>query len=170
MPIVRTGQSAYDKEVARWDRPRNQLDDEGLPGFAPVGFEPYPKMLHKAHRHENGKVMYMDLNEIYAVDPGVQAKAAAFNRMCQKTVGSEGEYQRAKADGWCDTPDAALEVHEKLQQDIAKAAAEAAHGVRSMSEKARGEFATADAETEHPLTDVPAPKKRGRKPKSDAVN
>jgi hypothetical protein len=155
MPIVRTGESAYDKELELWNTPKRNG------GYAPDGYEPYPKMLYKAHRRENGKVMCMDLDAIYAVDPAKQALADAFNRTCQRTVNSDGEHLRAKADGWCDSPDAALAVHEQLQQDIATAAAEANHSVRSMSEKARAEFAAADADTEHPLTDVP--KKRGPK-------
>jgi len=155
MGIVRTGESAYDLEMAKWDTPKRNG------GYGPDGFEEYPRMLHKAHRRENGKVEYMDLNAIYAIDPAIQAKADAFNRSCQKSVKNEAEYLRAKAEGWCDSPEDALAYHEKLQQDIATAAAEAAHGVRGMSEQAREEFAAADANTEHPLTDVPK-KRRGR--------
>jgi hypothetical protein len=176
MGIVRTGTSAYDRELAKWDTPRNQRvkDAEGnetdVMGMGAIGHEPFPKMVYKAHRRENGKVMCMDLDAIYAIDLAVQARAEAFNRTCQLTVNSEGELLRAKDQGWCDSPDDALAYHERLQQDIAIAAAEEANRVRTMSEKAQREHAELDAATDAPVTDVPAPKRRpGRPPKVQAA-
>lgn len=173
MPIVRTGTTAHDKELEKWNTPKNQRvrDAEGnetdVMGMNRVGFEPYPCMLYKAHRRENGKVACMDLDAIYAVDVQIQARAEAFNRTCQLTVNSEGEFLRAKDQGWCDSPDEALAYHERLQQDIAKAAAEEANRVRTMSEKAQREHAALDAATDAPVTDVPAPKRGpGRPPKA----
>jgi hypothetical protein len=173
MPIIRTGTTLYDRELAKWDTPKNQRvrDAEGNEtaemGMGAVGFEPFPRMVYKAHRRENGKVMCYDLDAIYAVDVKTQALADAFNRSCEKTVHSQSEYERARDEGWADTPAAALAHYEALQQDIATAAAEAAYSVRRMSEQARTEFAQADAQTEHPVTDVR--KKPGPKPKTPMV-
>lgn len=162
MPILRTGDSEYDKELKKWDTPKSQG------GYGPDGFEPFPKMLYKAFRREDkgGKVMCGDMDAVYASDPQRQVLAEAFNKQCQRTVRSQGEYEQAKNDGWCDSPADALAYHEKLQQDIAQAAAEAAYSVQRMSDKAQREYREADQASEHPTADVPAPKKA---PKSTRV-
>lgn len=154
MGIVSTGESAYDLEVQKWNTPKR------LGGMAPDGYEPFPKMLYKAHRRENGKVMCMDMDALYASDMNIVAKAEAFNSSCLLTVKSEGEWQRAKAQGWCDSPADALEAHEKHAQAIAQAAAEVNYSVQRMSDKAQREHAEADAATDAPVTDVK--RKRGR--------
>lgn len=152
MPIVRSGESEHDKELAKWDLPKR------MGGYGPDGYEPYPRMLYKAHRRENGKVMCMDMSALYGTDMAEMARAEAFNASCQKIVQSEEQYRLAKGQGWCDTPQDALALHEQQAQELATAAAEAAYSVRRMSEKAQREHAEADAATEHPLTDI-APKK-----------
>lgn len=169
MGVIRTGQSAHDKELATWDRPRNQVDEDGRAGMNAAGYEPFPKMLYKAHRRENGKVSCMDMDAIYAVDPVKQAQAEAFNRTCQLTVKDESEWRRAKDSGWCDSPADALEYHERLAQDVAKAAAEAAHSLRTMSHQAKREHAFLDANTDAPVVDVPAPKKKPGRPRKLAA-
>ena len=157
MAIVRTGESAYDIEMQKWDTPKRNG------GYGPDQFEPFPKMLYRAERRENGKVMCMDpAGEMYSPDPIEQARARAFTSKCQRTVQSEGEYIRAKNEGWCDTPDLALEAIEKHYQAISQAGAEENYRVQRMSEQARGEFAAADAATEDVLTEVPVPVKGPR--------
>jgi hypothetical protein len=165
MAIVRTGTTEYDKEIDRWNTPRNQRvrDHEGnetnVMGMGAIGYEPFPKMLYKAQTHSNGQVLFMDLNAIYATDINIAARAEAFNRSCQLTVNSEDELNKALNQGWRKTPDEAMAYHEGLQRDIAKAAAETNWSVQRMSEKARAEHAAADRATEHPVTDVAAPKR-----------
>jgi hypothetical protein len=153
VPIVRSGESEYDRELAKWDLPKR------MGGYNADGFEPYPRMLYKAHRRENGKVMCMDMDALYGGDMAAVARAEAFNHACQKTVQSDEQYRIAKGQGWSDTPTDAIALHEREAQALATAAAEAAYSVQRMSEKARAEHAKADAATEHPLADVPAPKK-----------
>lgn len=121
MGIVRTGESEYDKELRKWDLPKR----EG--GMNANGMEPYPVMLYKAVERENGKVVCGDpLDE-------------QFTARCQTIVFSPSEEQRAREQGWRESPKAALAHHEAIQQEIAQAAAEAAHAAQRMSEKARTE-------------------------------
>jgi hypothetical protein len=136
--------------------------------MAPDGREEFPKMLYKAHRRENGKVMCMDMDALYAADMSVAARAEAFNRSCQMIVRSEGENDRAKNDGWCESPQDAIDAQEALAQDIAKAAAEVAYSVQRMSEQAQREHKEADLATDAPVTDVAAPA-RGPRGKRVAV-
>lgn len=164
MPIVRTGETEFDKEMAKWDTPKR------LGGFAPDGYEPFPKMLYKAHRRENGKVMCMDMDALYATDLAVAARAEAFNNTCMTTVGNQQELDRELANGWRHSPKDALDYQEALAQDISKAAAEVNYSVQRMSDKAKSEHARADASTDAPVVDVvAAPKKRGRKPNAPMV-
>lgn len=169
MGIVRNANptSAYEKELARWDLKTTEYleDDNGqrLYGYNAAGYQPFPKMVYKAHRRENGKVMCMDMDALYAADANVQLRAEAFNASCMKIVGNQAELDRAREEGWRGSPKDALEHHEALQQDIAKAAAETNWGVQRMSDKAQREHAAADAATDAPITDVPVRKTRGRK-------
>ena len=55
MPIIVTPDSDLGKEQARWNRPRNQTDEFGVPGMNAVGYEPYPCMVYKAATLPNGK-------------------------------------------------------------------------------------------------------------------
>lgn len=162
MAIVRTGESEYDKELQKWDTPKR------MGGFGPDGHEPFPRMVYKAFRRDNGKVMCMDMDALYAQDMNTVAKADAFNRSCTLVVKSEGEWERAKSQGWCDSPADALEAHEKHAQAIAQAAAEVNYSVQRMSEKAQREHRAADEATEDPVTDVAAPA-RGPRGKRVAV-
>lgn len=164
MPIVRTGESEYDKEMRKWDLPKSQG------GYNIDHFEKYPQSLYKAFRDETGKARCRDLSGLYTSDPVIQARSDAFNKKCEFVVRNEDEYQRAIRDGWRDTQQEALDLLEAYQQDIAKAAAEAAYSVQRMSEKAKAEYDAHDANTEAPAVDVPAPKKRrGRKPGNPMV-
>lgn len=164
MPIIRTGESDYDKEMRKWDLPKH------MGGYNANGFEKYPQSLYKAYRNSNGKAMCRDLRGLYSSDPAIQAESEAFNRRCELVVKSEEEYQRATRDGWRDTQQEALDLFEDQQRDIAQAAAEAAYSVQRMTEKARAEYEAHDKETEAPAVDVPAPaKKRGRKPNNPMV-
>jgi hypothetical protein len=167
MPIVRTGESEYDKELAKWNTPKRQG------GYGPDGYEEYPKMLYKAFLDANGKAKCMEpppLVHMYLTMPEflrAEAIATAFTQKCQMTVRSAHEEDKAKADGWRRTPGEALAHFEALQQEIAQAAAEAQFAAKRMSDKARAEFAEADASTSDHVVDVIAAAKaaaaRGRK-------
>lgn len=167
MGIVLNPESAYAKELARWNTPRNQFvknpdgTSSDVRGMGAIGIEPFPRMVYKAHKRENGKVMCGDNPMMYR-DERLQLEAEAFSRSCQLIVRSEGEYARALSDGWRDTPNAALEHYEALEHEIFTAAAEAAHAASRMSEKARAEFDAADKTTHEQVTDVKG-SKRGPK-------
>lgn len=160
MAVVRNAEptTAYEIEMHKWDTPKR----DG--GYAPNGYEPFPLMLYKAHRRENGKVMCMDMDALYAADMNIVAKAEAFNNSCMLVVNSETERDRAVANGWRTSPKDALEYQESLARDIAQAAAETNWSVQRMSEKAQREHAALDAETEDPVADVPAPKRKPGRP------
>lgn len=164
MPINRTGESEYDKELAKWDLPKR------LGGHNCDGFEKYPQMLYKAFRDESGKARCRDISDLYTSDPQLQAKAIAFTAKCQHTVKNDDEYYKAKGQGWCDTQQEALDLLEDQQRDIAQAAAEAAYSVQRMGDKAQREYQAHDAASEGPAVDVPAPRKKpGRPKKTEAV-
>jgi hypothetical protein len=158
MGIVRNAEptTEYEKELHKWNTPKR------LGGFNTDGAEQFPMMVYKAHRRENGKVMCLDMEALYAADMNVQLRAEAFNKTCTRIVNSPGEFDRARSDGWAESPAEALEYHEMHARAMAQAAAEAAYTVQNMSAKAKKEFAAADAATEEPLADVPAPKKAAK--------
>lgn len=167
MGIVHNPDSEYSKEHARWNRPRNVFVD-GLPGYGPIGHEPYPRMLYKAFKRENGRVECMDPPPMVGMykEPGdyyrAEAIAKAFTERCQRTVKSDGEYEKARSEGWSDTPDDALAYVERLEREMADAAAEAQAKVKAMTAKAQAEYKAADDATDAHVADIPAPKKGGR--------
>jgi hypothetical protein len=155
MALVRNAEptTAFEKEMDRWDRPKR------MGGMNADGYEPFPKMVYKAHQMENGKPAVFDMAAIYGTDLNQVTRAEAFNKRCELTVNSQTELDRAVGEGWRSSPKEALEYYESLQQDIAKAAAEAAYAVQRMTDKAQREYKAADEASEHPVTDVPAPKR-----------
>lgn len=165
MGIVRTGETEYDKEMARWDLPKR------LGGHNADGYERYPQMLYKAFRDDSGRMTCMmppPLMHLYLSMPEylrAESIAKAFTDQCQTTVRTDAEYARKRDEGWRDTPAEALAHAEVLQREIADAAAEEQFRVRRMSEQAQREFAAANAGDAH-VPDPAAPKKRpGRKAK-----
>lgn len=146
MGVVVNPDSELGREMAKWEKPWVYVE--------------YPRMLYKAFKRDNGKVMCLDNPLMYRDEAGALG-AEAFNRQCQRIVRSDDERARAEAEGWRATVKDALDHFEALEQAIAQAAAEANFGVRRMSEQARAEKAAADAETHEHVTDV-VPVKRGR--------
>lgn len=170
MGIVRTGETEYDKEMARWDLPKR------FGGHNADGYEPYPRMLYKAFRHENGTVMCMEpppqIYEFLTMPEFLraEARAKAFTDRCQLSVRSEAEYQQERSRGWRDTATEAIQHVEAQQREIADAAAEEQFRVRRMSDQAQRELAAANAATDEHVVEVPIPRKKpGRKPKAVAV-
>lgn len=172
MGIQRSSESEYEREMARWNTPRNREvpGQPGVYGFGPVGIEKYPQMLYKAFRDDNGQIkcmepppplhMYLSMPEYQRAE----AIAKAFTDKCQTTVRSDGEYEKARSEGWRDTVALALEHAHALEREIADAAAEEQYRVRKMSPKAQAELAQANAETDAHVVEVPVPKKKPGRP------
>ena len=124
----------------------------------------YPKMLYKAARKANGKVACMDtppspykFKEPHEFEFAVK-QADAFTASCQRIVATEAEARRAFEEGWRESPVEAIAHFEGLENDIAKAAAEAAYAASKMSSRAQAEYAAESASNPEHVTDVP---KRG---------
>lgn len=162
MPIVWNDESEYAKELKKWNTPKRHG------GFGPDGYERYPQMLYKAFRDENGQTKCMEpppqAYEFLTMPEFMraEARAMAFTNKCQITVKSDAEYDRARAEGWRDTPGDAIAYFEAQQREIADAAAEEQFRVRKMSEKSQAEFADANAATADHVVEVPVPVRRPR--------
>jgi len=144
MGVVRTGESAYDKELNRWDTPQRQG------GMRPDTYQPFPAMLYKAHQKDNGQ---WSVNDPFDDN---------WSRRCQMIVRDDTELRRQMEQGWRQSPSDALEYAERLQRAIADAAAERHYADQRLSDSARREAAAADAATNDHVPDIAAPKKRGR--------
>lgn len=168
MGIVRTGETEYDREMARWDLPKR------MGGHNADGFERFPQMLYKAFRDDNGQTKCMEpppLLHMYLSMPEylrAEAIAKAFTDKCQRTVRSESEYETARADGWRDTAGEAIAHFEAVQREIADAAAEEQFRVRRMGERAQAEFAAANSGDAH-VPDPAAPKKPRGRPRAVSI-
>lgn len=144
MGVVRTGESAYDKELNKWDTPQRQG------GMRPDTFQPFPAMLYKAHQKDNGQ---WSVNDPFDEN---------WSRRCQMIVRDDTELRRQMEQGWRQSPSDALEYADRLQRAIADAAAERHYADQRLSDSARREAAAADAATNDHVPDIAAPKKRGR--------
>src|SRR5262245_54989439 len=176
-------ESAFGRELASWNTPRNRfvvdsngdeiLDNNGqrIPGRNAVGIEPFPMMVYKAQKNELGKVLWLEVLPLAEWYPDERSYALAcanieaFNKRCYKTVGNEHELQQALNDGWSKTAQEALDKHERLEQDIANAAAEANFAAKRLSANAQAELDAAGRETHQHVTDVVGvPKSARRRP------
>lgn len=144
MGVVRTGESAYDKELNKWDTPQRQG------GMRPDTYQPFPAMLYKAHQKDNGQ---WSVNDPFDEN---------WSRRCQMIVRDDTELRRQMEQGWRQSPSDALEYADRLQRAIADAAAERHYADQRLSDSARREAAAADAATNDHVPDIAAPKKRGR--------
>jgi hypothetical protein len=164
--IVWNPASSYVKEMRKWEQFHSEWTVKSKPGN-PYVYRAYPKMLYKAQRQPNGQYACMPpAPHPYAYEKPEQLQQAivaweSFSRTCWRTVNDESQERLAKGQGWAEDPTAAMELHEKEQQAIGNAAAEAAYAARSMSEKARAELTSVEAATHQHVTDVTGPK-RGR--------
>lgn len=142
MAIDTLGMSQHQIEVAKWNTPRR----EG--GMRPDGFEPFPQMVYKARKREDGKVVVDD------------------PEACQRIVGSAGELALAHGQGWHDGPTLALEAFEAAEQALGQAAAERAAADRRMSDAAQREAAAIESQTGAHLGEIPeAPKRKPGRPR-----
>jgi hypothetical protein len=141
-------ESELGKELSKWDTPKR------LGGMGPNGYEPYPRMLYKAFQRDNGKVLCMEPPPSPYLFSTAEAHeracmlAEGFTKQCQRTVESELEEERAKAEGWRNSPQDALEHYEALQRAIGDAAAEANFAAQRMTPKAQAERKAREAATD----------------------
>lgn len=170
MGLVITPESALGQELAKWE----QFDSRYGPPGHPYRYEEYPRMLYRAQKRTDGKVLCMDMppSQYACVDDNAYRRASeaaeAFTKSCQRIVHSDTERSRAEAEGWRITPELALDYHEALEQAIGNAAAEAAFAAKRMSAQARAEFTAAQDDTHEHVADL-VPVKTGPR-KSRAVN
>jgi len=141
MGVVINPESALGIELAKWEQPN----------YNPA-LHPYPRMLYRA-REIQGRAAIDDPH-----DP-------AFAQSCQKTVQNEYEQRIAEADGWIDGPQQALDAYEAKQKAWADEAANVAHHVARMSEKAQREYREASDATHEHVVDVQPVQRRGGRPK-----
>ncbi len=158
--------SAMGKELMKWEKPHNWNAADHV----------FPKMLYKAQKRHDGKVMCMESNPSpfgWINDAQYERecdRVLAFNRSCQMVVNDEQDQKRAEADGWRETVKDALEAHEKWERMMGDEAARLAHADRNLSAAAKKEREAADAATHEHLVEVPEKPtvKRGR-PRKEAA-
>lgn len=129
----------------RNDRGELEKLDHNDPRYwnGPYYYEPYPKALYRQ------------------TQPGQAPE--------ERVVHSEHEHARLGSD-WHESPADAKDAFERLEADIAKAAAERNFSDSRMSEPAQREALTADRATDAMVPDLPAPKKRAGRPKTVEMN
>jgi hypothetical protein len=164
MGIVRTGNTEWEKEEARWNLPKSQG------GMNANGYEHYPRMLYRAERRHDGRIACLS----EPVSPfgwrdqaeyeRAQLQADAFTARCQRIVQNELEERQALNDGWRNTPQDAVLALETREKAIADEAAKRHFTDQRMSEKAREEATAADDATAEHVPDVP--RKPGRPKKA----
>ena len=144
------------KEEKKWDTPKR----EG--GMRCDGYEPYPRMLYRAMENPiSGKTEVNLTKDVLSGDRTVVLLSAEqFNASCQTIVNDEREYQRAKADGWRDSPKEAIEYHNGTETEKLVASAVRAHEDRNMSEAAKAEAAKYEAATPDHVPEIPESRKR----------
>lgn len=140
----------------------------------PYVYRAYPRMLYRAVKKENGKVVCMEpapqpdfFEKQHEFDRAIRLNDA-LNKSCQKMVDSEAAHLLAKGQGWCDTASEALEQFEKEQIAIGDAAAMRHFTDKRMTPRAQAEAHAIDEAASDHVADVPAPKlkpkPRGRPP------
>ena len=126
MAIVRTGESEYDKEMAKWDKPYR--------------YEPFPKMVYRAYKgpDTNGQIT------VFSVD-GVHDKKTT------RIVNNERELVAAQSEGWHTDPQDAYNAMQLRDQEHSDNAAVVNYEVSKMSKKAQKDFAVQAAATDKHL-------------------
>lgn len=176
MGMVISPESELGKELAKFEQHHSRFTGDSEPGNK-YQYRPYPAMLYKAHQRPNGHAACMEPipQEIDFLTMDHYQRAFlindAFNRSCQCIVHNEQDADRKRAEGWRESPKAALDHYEALQCEISTAAAEAAYAAQRMSPKAKAELKAADESTHEHITDVvgSSAKTRGKKTKARAV-
>lgn len=123
MAIVRTGESEYDKEMAKWDKAYR--------------YQEFPKMVYKATK-VNGQVTVFSLE-------------GEHDRKTMRTVKTERELAEALNEGWHPDPQSAYNAMQERDQQHSDDAAVVNYEVSKMSKKARADFAAQAAATDKHL-------------------
>src|SRR6266849_2467734 len=160
MPPVQTVFTEKQKEEAKWEQFERDVP-RGLQPGNPYVKRLYPWMLYKAHQLPNGKYAvamdepgffgFRDANEWQRA----KDQASAFTKSCHRTVNSEAEHGRARAEGWRNDPQEALDFQASLQKLMGDEAAARNFGDKNMREKALAERDKAEADHFGHLPSIP---------------
>lgn len=173
--VVINPHSELGKELRKWEQHFSHLVPPGTNPGNPYRYQPYPRMLYKADRGENGQpacVLPSPHPWNYPNPQDLERAQLAqenWNKGHQRIVRNEEEERIAKGQGWTNSPTTALELYEQQQKDIAEAAAQAAFRAVWMSDLARAELKDADASTDAHVVDVQPVRKgwpKGKKRKA----
>jgi hypothetical protein len=164
MAIIYNPDSEYSRELERWNTPKNQKTSDGKPGFGPIGYEDFPKMMYRAQSNENGKVMCGD--PLAAVGDPI---GEAFSRSCQIIVNDQSEADRMSKKGWYESPDLAIAGYEHDQTSMADIAAMRHFSDQKMGPLAQAEAKAIDDSTHVHVPSIPAPRKKRRSPRKRVV-
>ncbi len=180
MGVVHSVETELGKELAKHEQHRTKFTSDEVPPGNPYQYREYGtsgKMLYKAQYHPRRKRMECMIIPIQSIAFATVAEAQAdeqyveqFNRSCTRIVHTADEERIAKNDGWCASPQLAMEECERRRAAIGDVTAQRHFTDQRMGANARAEARAADdADGEH-VADVPAPrKKRGRKPNAPMV-
>jgi len=159
--VVINPASELGKELLKWEQHMSYMIPRGKSPGNPYEYRPYPRMLYKAAKRANGKVMCGDLADDYATERE-QQDAQRFTRNCQLIVKSDDEERTAKNQGWCESPQAAIDAFERMEQERGNASAQVLYKAQTMGDVAQRELAEAGAQTHDHVTDVVPVRRRGR--------
>jgi hypothetical protein len=156
MGVIINPGSELGKELTKWEQfPRHTVDGEIIPPGNPYTYRPFPKMLYKAVKGDDGRIRCLDTLAPISLFPTMDAyqreslRVDAFNASCMMQVGSTDEMERAKRQGWVEGgPDKAIAALKALEDDISTAAAEANAKALGMTAKAKRERAAREAATD----------------------
>jgi len=140
MPIIVTGATEYDKEIAKWE--------------GPYVHQEFPKMLYRAFERPDGIVDVI-------VDP---EDSSGLGQRCSITVSDEKEMDRKIDEGWSRSVQEAKDKVFTVQKAVALAAAEREHDDRRMSSEAKREIGAAQIATAGHVAEVPRTPVRRRGP------
>lgn len=164
MPVVISPDSELGKELAKWEQTVTKYVPDGEAPGRPYQYRPYPRMLYRAVKKSNGKVVCVDNPLAYDTERE-QLEAERVSKQCQRIVQSDVEERNAMNEGWRESPTEALSAHEQHEQNIGQAAAELEFSAQRMSAKARAEIKAAHADTSDHVVDVKPKRKYNRKTK-----
>jgi len=123
MSVMYPPETAYAKERVKWEAQNSELGA----GQRPYVFRPYPAMIYKAGRPDNGLGAHIITEQI--------------------VVGSEQEYENYKSRGFRATPNEAIDLLNQQQDEFSRLAAELNHEQKNkLSEKASAEVDAARAQ------------------------
>lgn len=153
-------ESALGQEMAKWDKP--------------YVYREYPKMVYYARTVDGKAICLMPTPSMFGWRDAAEyqmaiLQAEAITKSNQRIVQNEDEEQRAREEGWRETPQAALAHHEAVEREIGKAAAEANFGARRMGELAQREHQAATDSTHEHVVDLKPKRKYTRRSKATPI-